>query len=197
MARKKNQKKGKGIRFELSFKGLFGLGVVLFCIFLWMFLLGIWAGQKLLVSGAGEEYRAATPVHDISGEDPGDGATYLSRVSSILKKGSSSLGKKASEVKDKVMTRELWHGSSEDSIFSIQIASTDDQQEAGRLVMDWQAMGYDAFYRSPEESFPYRVFIGRFEEFGQAKAHADTLESSENVRVYITLLPTTEDKRDS
>lgn len=34
--------------------GLIGIGVVCFCIFLWMFLLGIWAGQTVLVSAAGE-----------------------------------------------------------------------------------------------------------------------------------------------
>jgi len=48
MARKKSKKKKK-IKFELTPGALFGIGVVLFCILLWMFLLGIWAGQTVLL----------------------------------------------------------------------------------------------------------------------------------------------------
>jgi len=47
VARKKGKKKKK-IKFELSPGGLLGVGAVLFCIFLWMFLLGIWVGQAVL-----------------------------------------------------------------------------------------------------------------------------------------------------
>ena len=39
----------KKIRFELTRSGIAGIGVVCFCIFLWMFLLGVWAGQSLLL----------------------------------------------------------------------------------------------------------------------------------------------------
>ncbi|MEJ2032561.1 MAG: hypothetical protein P8Y63_05890, partial [Deltaproteobacteria bacterium] len=46
---KSKRKKTRRIRFELSISGLLGLGVVAFCIFLWMFLLGIWAGQTILL----------------------------------------------------------------------------------------------------------------------------------------------------
>ena len=44
---------GKGrrrpFRFELGWSGVFGLAVVVFCLFLWMFLLGLWAGQTILL----------------------------------------------------------------------------------------------------------------------------------------------------
>ncbi|MEN8188907.1 MAG: hypothetical protein ABFS19_03605 [Thermodesulfobacteriota bacterium] len=40
--------KVKKIKFELTRSGILGIGVVCFCIFLWMFLLGVWAGQSLL-----------------------------------------------------------------------------------------------------------------------------------------------------
>lgn len=33
---------------QLGLSGIVGIGVVLFCLFLWMFLLGIWAGQTIL-----------------------------------------------------------------------------------------------------------------------------------------------------
>ena len=41
--------RGKPFCFELGWRGMFGLVVVCFCLFLWMFLLGIWAGQTILL----------------------------------------------------------------------------------------------------------------------------------------------------
>ena len=46
-----SKKKGFSIRFDLSIAGLLGVGVVCFCLFLWMFLLGLWAGQSGLIGG--------------------------------------------------------------------------------------------------------------------------------------------------
>jgi len=43
------KKKKKRIKFELTLGGLMGVGAVLFCVFLWMFLLGVWAGQTILL----------------------------------------------------------------------------------------------------------------------------------------------------
>lgn len=45
-ARKKPVKR---FRFQLSLAGVAGVGIVVFCLFLWMFLLGIWAGQTILL----------------------------------------------------------------------------------------------------------------------------------------------------
>ena len=42
------RKQTKKIKFELTFSAMAGVGVVFFCIFLWMFLLGVWAGESLL-----------------------------------------------------------------------------------------------------------------------------------------------------
>lgn len=40
-------RKPKRFRLELGWSGMFGLVVVIFCLFLWMFLLGMWAGQVI------------------------------------------------------------------------------------------------------------------------------------------------------
>ncbi|WP_136797688.1 MULTISPECIES: hypothetical protein [Desulfosediminicola] len=40
---------GKKIKFELTPSGIAGVGIVCFCIFLWMFLFGVWTGQSLLL----------------------------------------------------------------------------------------------------------------------------------------------------
>jgi len=38
----------KKLKFELSRSAIGGIGLVVFCLFLWMFLLGVWAGQSIL-----------------------------------------------------------------------------------------------------------------------------------------------------
>lgn len=44
---RKNQ--AKKVRFELTKSAIAGIAVIVFCLFLWMFLLGVWAGQSLLL----------------------------------------------------------------------------------------------------------------------------------------------------
>ncbi len=48
MAPRKRKKTVKKIKFQLTRSGIAGVAVVCFCIFLWMFLIGVWAGQNLL-----------------------------------------------------------------------------------------------------------------------------------------------------
>ncbi len=45
----------KSFRIELGWRGMFGLVIVCFCLFLWMFLLGIWAGQTILLPPRGKQ----------------------------------------------------------------------------------------------------------------------------------------------
>lgn len=47
MATRKKKRIPK-IKFELSRSGIGSIAIVSFCIFLWMFLFGVWAGQSLL-----------------------------------------------------------------------------------------------------------------------------------------------------
>ena len=49
------KKKAKKLKFELTRSAAAGLGVILFCLFLWMFLLGVWAGQSLLLPSYGKK----------------------------------------------------------------------------------------------------------------------------------------------
>jgi hypothetical protein len=48
MAPRKRKKPVKKVKFQLTRSGIAGIAVVCFCIFLWMFLIGVWAGQSLL-----------------------------------------------------------------------------------------------------------------------------------------------------
>lgn len=42
------------MKFELTYSGIAGIGIVCFCIFLWMFLFGVWTGQTLLLPPAAD-----------------------------------------------------------------------------------------------------------------------------------------------
>jgi len=54
VATRKKKKKApkKTYRFQLTLPGIAGITVVCLCLFLWMFLLGIWAGQTFLLPSA-------------------------------------------------------------------------------------------------------------------------------------------------
>jgi len=47
MATRKKRRNTK-VKFELSRSGIGSAAIVCFCIFLWMFLFGVWTGQSLL-----------------------------------------------------------------------------------------------------------------------------------------------------
>lgn len=63
-ARKAKKKTPKRFRFQLGLTGVAGIAVVAFCLFLWMFLLGIWAGQTILLpSVPSGKSKASHAVH--------------------------------------------------------------------------------------------------------------------------------------
>jgi len=184
MAAKKRKKKRFQIKFELGFGGILSLGVVCFCVFLWMFLLGIWAGQTVLLpSSADNKPRAILQMASgiwQDGKQGGDSADL------------DSQHKEAGSKKDTRQQEKEWAQirPEEDALFSLQVASFQDKKKAHRSVLGWQARGHDAFFLSPEEdSDMYRVFIGTFGKLTEANKMAASLESNENVRAYITLLP--------
>jgi len=59
-AKKKKRSPKKTYRFQLSLPGIAGIAIVCFCLFLWMFLLGIWAGQTFLLPSARPDVKSAS-----------------------------------------------------------------------------------------------------------------------------------------
>ncbi|MFZ5758439.1 MAG: SPOR domain-containing protein [Thermodesulfobacteriota bacterium] len=187
MAAARRQKKRFAFRFELGIGGMLGLGVVCCCIFLWMFLLGVWSGQTILLPAA-----------------PGKGAAMLTGMAAGLWEKSRSLRESGGRAVDLPATAPTAavgdtlpstvattsSSPAEASFFSLQVGSFRDKKKAQREVLAWQAKGRDAFSLPPEEGTDvYRVFIGRFERLADANQLAAGLEKEEEVRVYITLLP--------
>ncbi len=53
VTRKSTKSAGKAFSFQLGWSGLAGIVVVTLCLFLWMFFLGVWAGQTILFPSSG------------------------------------------------------------------------------------------------------------------------------------------------
>jgi hypothetical protein len=80
MAPGQRKKPVKKVKFQLTRSGIAGIGVVSFCIFLWMFLLGVWAGQSLLYPPVYKE----KGVEDV--RDSGEGKQILDVIQLEAKK---------------------------------------------------------------------------------------------------------------
>ncbi|HET97888.1 MAG TPA: hypothetical protein ENN98_04210 [Desulfurivibrio alkaliphilus] len=61
------------VKLELSWGGLVSLVVVAFCIFLWMFLLGLWAGQTILMPVENAARPGVTSRLHLLAQQPGSG----------------------------------------------------------------------------------------------------------------------------
>ena len=65
-ATRKKRKTAKKFRFQLNLPGVAGIAVVAFCLFLWMFLLGIWAGQTILLPSVSSGKSKASHVAPVN-----------------------------------------------------------------------------------------------------------------------------------
>ena len=190
MAREK-RKKGFSIKFNLSPAGLLGLGVVFFCIFLWMFLLGIWSGQTVLTSGKYEvakTKKAPVPVETTESKKPVQ-VKEKAVPAPVAKKAKKQDKIKQLEVdKDKPVTEEAQE---DPSYFAVQVAAFKDKTLAVKAVKSWQEKGYKSFSREPEGSDDKftRVYVGRFDSMDAAKKQAATLEKKEKIKPFIVLVP--------
>ncbi len=181
MARRKKKKKIFTVRFELSLAGLFGVGIVCFCIFLWMFLLGIWAGQTVLQPMVAQEQ--SLPLHRFA-------ANFIPKQESAQPDEPAAAPAAAEEALE-AERQEAEPEYSEPTFFTLQVASFRDPARAKKAVLSWRSKGYDTFSQDPDDSNDQftRVFVGKFEDLADASALAARLEARENVKAFIALLP--------
>ncbi|MDA3972388.1 MAG: SPOR domain-containing protein [Desulfobulbaceae bacterium] len=179
MAKNKSPRKRKfSICFELGLGGLLGLTTIVFCVFLWMFFLGIWAGQTVLLpSGTSDTARTLNRfASDLWQRGETLGAEARASVPAPLE----TPGKKQVQAADDEVP----------SVFSLQMGSYDRREEAKQEVLSWQAKGEDSFMLPPNDGEnSYRVFIGRFADLTEANAKVDEFEDDMQVQAFITLLP--------
>ena len=162
-----------------------GLATVCLCVFLWLFLLGVWAGQTVLLPSAGSD----------------SGKILQSFASDIWQRGRQAVEKKQPERAEnpvsitstapkKALPLLAEDEDEEPSFFTLQVATFDEEGDAEEEVLSWQAKEHDAFFLPPMEGADhFRVFIGRFATLSEANDLVNDLEKGENLQAFITLLP--------
>ncbi|OGR05825.1 MAG: hypothetical protein A2511_07520 [Deltaproteobacteria bacterium RIFOXYD12_FULL_50_9] len=198
-----SRKKKPFIRLELGFGGLLGLGVVLFCVFFWMFLLGIWAGQtilqpdgvnaktlnpqKMITSWLSGARQAVTGTLKLKPQpsDADNGLVVLPKapVQTLTAPPSTIPEPAVAPEKEKV---------SGPLIFTLQVASYKDEREARDAVLAWRASGQESYLGMPDLEAgdgSWRVLIGKYTRLSDANAAAGKFEEQENTRAFIAQLP--------
>jgi len=163
-------------RFELTWGGMFGLVAVCGCIFLWLFLLGVWAGQTILLPNEGTE---SISFARLTGK-PAEPKVEKARA---MAPGASAVGAAtAPAVKQEP---------AEPSFFTLQVGAFRESESATNAKEEWAARGYKTFVQSATENSDglLRVFVGKFEKLSEANALAAKLDHEEGVQAYVALLP--------
>jgi cell division septation protein DedD len=173
------------IRFELGLLGMFSLTLVVGCIFFWMFIFGIWAGQTILQPPTGED---KSPLAKLAGAlQPGKTAL----APSVSPEQGEDLAPEAEASLGSLPDSETEWAEAEPSFFALQVSAVRDQERAQQEVAQWRGRGYDAFSVSPEEmDDPFiRIYVGKFDKLAEANQLIARLEKEEKVKAYIALLP--------
>ncbi len=185
-ASKQKAKFGFVVRFELGLLGMFSLTLVTGCIFFWMFIIGIWAGQTILQPTPGE---VKSPLAKLAGVlQPGKPAALAPGATSEQKKNMTPESGPPSE---SAPASETEWAEAEPSFFAIQVSAVRDQDRAQQDVAQWRGRGYEAFSVPPEDKDdPFiRIYVGKFDKLAEANQLIAKLEKEEKVKAYIALLP--------
>ena len=178
MVTAKNRRKRKiAFCFELGLGGLCGLFTIVFCVFLWMFLLGVWAGQTVLLPAGSAD--TVQTLNNFASDLWQRGQQMDSEARVVVSPPLHQMGKK----------QVIGVDQEESSVFSLQMSTHDSQEEAHQEVLNWQSRGEDSFVLPPKAGENrYRVFIGRFENLTEANAKVDEFEDDMQIQACITLL---------
>ncbi|HIJ79568.1 MAG: SPOR domain-containing protein [Desulfobulbaceae bacterium] len=165
------------IRFELGLFGMFSLALVCFCIFLWMYLFGVWSGQTILKPTG----LLKSPLTGFVAPDKSEEA----------EPAAADPGSETVAPSDDPEPSVAGWDTDEPSFFSLQIAAFRDPARAEKSVLQWRSRGYQAFAAPPEDKGdPFsRVYVGKFEKLVDANQLAARLEQQEKTKGFIALLP--------
>ena len=187
MAARSKRQRRFAVRFDLGIGGLLGLAVVSLCIFLWIFLLGVWAGQTVLSPSSS----ASAPwMHRFaSGLLPSGAEPQISDDHNDPEPPETAPDTVPDVAPDAAVVKEETKPSAA-SCFSLQVGAFREASNAVEVVASWKAKGYEAFTLAPREgSNLVRVFVGRFDDLAAANRLVAELEAKENLHAYITLVP--------
>lgn len=189
-----NGKKGYTIKFELSLSGLLGVVVVCFCIFLWMFLLGLWAGQTGLISGVSFSAPPAIPAAAKLGasrnkveEAPVVAPTPEPESAPAPEPVASAplLEAPVAAVPPAVPTAppEAVDKAEVAVFYAIQVGAFKDSKHVEEALKVWRTLGYKPFLRPPVGANEHltKVYLGHFADADTARKEAEILARKEKI----------------
>ena len=195
----RTRKKSRKIQFQLGWGGLIALTVSTVCVFLWVFILGFWVGQKLVgrsldeslqtqvVARAVPEAKEATPLIP----------EKTTRVTPLDTKEKEQPEPRKEPVKKKVRDADdvkrpgyqIKKTKKKSTYFALQIASYRERERANKEAGRWRGKGYRAKVRradlGPEKGIWYRVHLGEFRSVEEATNSAKNLAQKHDLRSYV------------
>ncbi len=196
--------RSKKIRFEMGFGGLFTLCLASFVLLLWMFVLGFWAGKKLLGPTPVEsvQLQPSTPLvppqvqlpppsPEPSQELVAAPSQPPARETSKEELPTEQIGpqggeqakptftpKAKAEKEPPAPTVKLPSLTPKKTYFSLRVASLKERARAEKEAERWRKKGYEAFVKRADlgkKGIWYRVYVGKYSSIQEAKKAADKL----------------------
>ncbi len=167
----------KRFRIELGFLGLTFVFLLLVCLFLWMFILGVWFGQRMMGKGpspVAEKALKEKVPEELPAEEVSPPPGLLSSGKPLQEKSSPPpLPEKAPEAGAPLPAPPKKPPESKAApYYTLQVASFRDQGEAERYARLFRERGYTARVvrvELPGKGTWYRVYVGRFGSKAEAE----------------------------
>ncbi|MBW1965032.1 MAG: SPOR domain-containing protein [Deltaproteobacteria bacterium] len=193
------RKKSRKIQFQISWGGLVALAISTVCVFLWVFILGFWVGQKLVGRSLDESLQTQVVARTVPEAEE---ATPLipekiTRVTPLDTKEKEQPEPRKKLVKKKVRGtddikkpgHQIKKTKKKGSYFALQIASYRERERANKEAGRWRDKGYRAKVRrielGPEKVIWYRVHLGEYGSVEEATNFAKNLAQKHNLRSYV------------
>jgi len=198
-----NGKKGYTIKFELSLGGLLGVVVVCFCIFVWMFLLGLWAGQTGLIGGLSFSAPPAIPVASkigaasnkvmmapevvpppepepapVSTPEPAASAPPPEAPVAVVPPETPPAPAQAVAKAEATI------------FYAIQVGAFRDSRNVEEALQVWRTLGYKPFSRPPAGANEHltKVYLGHYPEAATARKEAEALAKKERITPVVAMI---------
>jgi DedD protein len=187
----RTRKKSRKIQFQVSWGGLIALIVSAVCVFMWIFILGFWVGQKLVGRSLDESLPTQVVARAVS--ETGEVVPAVSektKVSEDLNPDTQTAKERSGDTSDvNISHKKIKKAKKRGVYFVLQIASCRERDRANKEAGRWRDKGYRAEVRrvdlGPEKGIWYRVHLGEFRSAEEATSFAEKLAQKHNLKSYI------------
>jgi cell division protein FtsN len=193
------RKKSRKIQFQIGWGGLIALSISTVCVFLWVFILGFWVGQKLVGRSLDESLQTQVVARTAPAAEEVTSliTEKITRVTPLDNKGKEQLEPRKELFKKKVRDTEdikrpghqIKKTKKKGGYFALQIASYRERERANKEAGRWRDKGYQAKVRrvelGPDKVVWYRVHLGDYGSVEEAINFAKNLAQKHNLKSYV------------